>query len=746
MFLKGVGIFAVALTVFTGYVGLGSGQALGSIGEKPMRVAVYVDKGARNIGVFRWLEITARAKGVVATAIDGAAVRGGALDKADVLVMPGGSSVEEAKSLGPVGCEKVKAFVKGGGRYVGTCAGCCLLMEPSKDHPNMLHMIPFKFGPAGGKADMMVAFNRRAGELAGIRKHSARIRYSEGPVPLPSIPVKDADVEVVATYNSDINASGGKARSSMADQAAAIAGTYGKGRLFVLAVHPEYDANDHYILKGAFRFLTGRELEWDCPQRKRGQLTVGFMCDDSFGVETARLIQRLVTECEFDVIPLNKAQIEDGWLRHVDAVLAPAGTCSAKPETGLYAGNAERTKEFLAGGRHVFAWGSAAEAAKEREGGVTCVADAEAALAALRALAAAPAPARTSIPAKVAHPIRVGIFHNEQNSCHPIAMMLSLAPEYELRFLAPEDYANGGLDGIDLVIQPGGSCAGQFRALGEKGVEALRRFVLGGGKYYGVCAGAFLASQPYVATKASPCRIGLVPFRDDGPEHYRGWAPVKIGVTDEGREVFGAAITNRTVMYWGGPALVPGKPIADTDVKVLGRYAGRLINTSWPSPVKEVFGKAAFVGGRVGKGKVFVSCPHPEKSEANFDLVRSGLKYLTGVAPAPFYLEKTRGEPVVRYRPSDKASIEYLFNTLNRDSRFYVCADKSLGDLSHFDSVVLTGKTTDDDATRLNSYISRGGRVVAVCDTLDRLKAAEKLKGAVVVKSYAEVADALRVH
>ena len=34
----------------------------------------------------------------------------------------------------------------------------------------------------------------------------------------------------------------------------------------------------------------------------------------------------------------------------------------------------------------------------------------------------------------------------------------------------------------------------------------------------------------------------------------------------------------------------------------------------------------------------------------------------------------------------------------------------------------------------------------AVCDTPDRLKAAEKLKGAVVVKSYAEVADALRVH
>ena len=62
MFLKGVGIFAVALTVFTGCVGPGSVQDPGSAGEKPLRVAVFVDKGARNIGAFRWLELTARAK------------------------------------------------------------------------------------------------------------------------------------------------------------------------------------------------------------------------------------------------------------------------------------------------------------------------------------------------------------------------------------------------------------------------------------------------------------------------------------------------------------------------------------------------------------------------------------------------------------------------------------------------------------------------------------------------------------
>ena len=316
---KTIVVIIAAVSAFVGCLSPDSGVET----QKPLKVAVFVDAGARNTGVFRWLEITARAKNVIAVPVDGESVRNGALDSVDVLVMPGGSSVGESKSLGEKGREKLKSFVRNGGGYVGTCAGCSLLMESSKGHPDMLHMIPFRFGPSGGKADMSIAFNDRAKELAGIKKCKQSIRYSEGPVPIPSTPVEEADVEVVGTYNSDINTKGGIARPSMAGRAAAIAGTYGKGRLFVTAVHPESDTDDHFILKGAFRYLTGREVEWDYPQRKRGQLVVGFMCDHSFGVETAKLVQKLLTEEEFDVIPLNKGLVAAGCLRRVDAVPAP---------------------------------------------------------------------------------------------------------------------------------------------------------------------------------------------------------------------------------------------------------------------------------------------------------------------------------------------------------------------------------------------------------------------------------------
>ena len=745
-------IAAAGLATLAGCVGTGakdesaSGATAAEKELAPLRVAVYVGDGARNIGAYRWLEIATTAGNVTATPVDGAAVRAGALDAADVLVMPGGRAHREADSLGPEGREKVKAFVRGGGGYIGTCAGFFLVSQPTKGiRKGYLGLIPFVDTPAGcnGQARLCFAFNKKAEELAGIKKGNYMIPYSRGPVPVRTDEeVEGTRAEVLATYHSDYNPKSVPCPSK-AGHPAVVAAECGKGRLFVFTCHPENEVNDAALIQGAFRYVTGREIRWRCPQRKRGQLAVGFMCDDSLGVETARLVQRLVTEGEFDVIPLNKAQIESGLLRRVDAVLAPAGTGSEKPDVGLYGGNAARTREFLARGGRVFAWGSAAEAAKERESGVTCVADAEAALAALRAFAAEPVPAPAAIPAKVAKPIRAGIFQHWSGSNLPIARMLACSPEYELKILAPEDYAAGALDGLDLLVQPGGGCAAQYKALGDKGVEALRRFILGGGKYYGVCAGAFLATQPYKATDKSEFRMGLVPFRDDEPDHYRGKAPINVALTDEGKAVFEGSATNRTVFYSGGPVVVPGTQVADTDVKVLARYAGRIINTNQPSPIEEMAGKAAFLGGRVGRGKVFLSCPHPEKEEYTSDLVRDGIKYLTGVSPSPVYRDRTRGAISVQYHASNKASVEFLFGTLDCDSRFNVWLGKGREDFPHVDAVVLTEKVTKGDADVLEGYIERGLRVVVVADTKAKRTSAEMLKGAIVVDSYDKVVDAL---
>ena len=349
-------LFALTLLVFVGCTSASPDAARKRESLKPLRVAVFTGNGARNIGAFRWLEIATRAKNVVATPVDGESVRAGALDSADVLIMPGGRAHQEAISLGPEGRERVKSFVRGGGGYIGTCAGFYLVTQPSgvkrKDY---LGLIPFIDTPAGckGRAELDFAFNEKAEELAGIKKGIYNILYSQGPVPVRTEKeVEGTHAEVLATYHEDCNPTNDPGLSKLGHPAV-VAAECGKGRVFVFTCHPEYDINDKACVQGAFRYVTGREVDWDYPQRKRGQLAVGLVCDDSLGVETARFVQKLLTEEVFDVIPLNKGLIGEGILHNLDAVLVPEGEDSKSCEA-LCGNNLEHTKALLArGGRIV---------------------------------------------------------------------------------------------------------------------------------------------------------------------------------------------------------------------------------------------------------------------------------------------------------------------------------------------------------------------------------------------------------
>ena len=385
---KVVGSYDEVMSALTGQAAARVEETRKTSGEKPLRMAVYVDKGARNIGAFRWLQIATEAENVEGFPVDGAAVRAGALDKADVIVMPGGSGSREGASLGEEGREKVKAFVRGGGSYIGTCAGCYLAMAqgegPSK---NYLGLLPYRDGASGGRADIDVMFNEKAEKLAGINSGVAKIRYAGGPVPKHTgEEVEGTRVDVVATYAGDVKTPV-KPNASKIGKPAALAGTCGKGRLFVFTVHPESDFDDHWIIKRALRYLAGRDVDWKRPCKSPGRTAVGLMCDGSMGVETALFAQRLLREKEFDIVPLNALTVKEGGLEEVSAVFAPANLDSVDSDAGLYGKNADRTKKFLSGGGRVFAWGNAAERARKHGmDGVTFVSGGEAALAEARRL------------------------------------------------------------------------------------------------------------------------------------------------------------------------------------------------------------------------------------------------------------------------------------------------------------------------------------------------------------------------
>ena len=183
----------------------------------------------------------------------------------------------------------------------------------------------------------------------------------------------------------------------------------------------------------------------------------------------------------------------------------------------------------------------------------------------------------------------------------------------------------------------------------EGGRKAIVDYVRGGGLYYGVCSGAFLVSQ----TKMDPKKdwmaagdapfLGLVPFKEDLPHRYRGRALVNIRLTDEGKGMFTKTNNVHTVWYAGGPAFVDADPVEDSEFKVFARYDSCAISTDNPGPTPSMLGKAAIVGGRVGKGRVYAQCPHPESHEHTSDMARDALAWLTGVRPTGGPPARVRG-------------------------------------------------------------------------------------------------------
>ena len=98
--------------------------------NKPIKVAIYSDLGvgrpSRNLAgkIAKALRIDSAIESIIVGAVE---VDGGILDKADVVIFPGGGASATSGFLGHRGLEKVRAFVrKRKGGYLGYCAGAYL--------------------------------------------------------------------------------------------------------------------------------------------------------------------------------------------------------------------------------------------------------------------------------------------------------------------------------------------------------------------------------------------------------------------------------------------------------------------------------------------------------------------------------------------------------------------------------------------------------------------------------------------
>lgn len=378
-----------------------SGEAWTAISNgAPIRVAVYTDKGARSKGMFRWLQHMELSPDVKLTPVDGESIRNGVLDTVDVLVMPGGRATIEARALQTNGLDKVRAFIHRGGSYVGTCAGCFMVMQYARGE-HLMPLIPYTFwrkgdkpdgerGPYLAEGDKEIVFNDASAKACGI-SGTHKIRYAGGPVLWPTgETIPDAKMQTFAKYAPTTKTKGVEGKS-IGDCVACVAGTYGKGRLFVLAVHPEANPKNTDVVQGAFKFVTGRMVRFPEQQKDEKALRVGFYCANALGPQLARWAMDLVSSPDYLVEPVTTDMLAEGVLNPAKLPVfvtgEPRDLETQKLQFDSQKG-AARVRKYLEKGGKVITWGPAKDFAafKEPHANLIIAKDAAAARAALEEL------------------------------------------------------------------------------------------------------------------------------------------------------------------------------------------------------------------------------------------------------------------------------------------------------------------------------------------------------------------------
>ena len=291
-----------------------------------IKVALYLDEGCRGGGVIHLAQLLRSSPDVACDFIDAADVQAGRLGGYDVLVMPGGSGYDRYTQLKEEGFEKIRQYIKDGGAYYGICAGIALALND----PKRLRLIPYtrEKNPLRGGFSAAVKFNVRAEEVLSIAAGTRYFRYHDGPIPAKGEPVADSEYEVLATFDSHVMQKG-KATTPMHGMPAVICGRYGKGKVLVTVMHPEYFPSTHDVLGAGFKPLAGRPISFTYPKKAPRPLRVAFYAGEIDRTGNTRKVVEdalaLAARPDVDLMLVSGEQIGEGALDHADALVIPGG-------------------------------------------------------------------------------------------------------------------------------------------------------------------------------------------------------------------------------------------------------------------------------------------------------------------------------------------------------------------------------------------------------------------------------------
>lgn len=222
-------------------------------------------------------------------------------------------------------------------------------------------------------------------------------------------------------------------------------------------------------------------------------------------------------------------------------------------------------------------------------------------------------------------PIKVGVYSGPgapQSSVDAVVKVMKPFTEATTVILSGEEIGTLNLSAYDVLVFPGGSGSGQSKGIGEAGLKNVREFVNNGGGYVGICAGAYLACSNF------SWGLGILNAGTVSSKWRRGQAILDLEMTEAGKPLLGDVPGVFKVRYNNGPIL---KPWTRTDLPAYTPLA--LFRTEVAkndTPVGVQVNSAAQAIGTFGKGRVFVSSPHPEGTPGLENLIPRGVFWAAG--------------------------------------------------------------------------------------------------------------------
>lgn len=222
--------------------------------------------------------------------------------------------------------------------------------------------------------------------------------------------------------------------------------------------------------------------------------------------------------------------------------------------------------------------------------------------------------------------IHIGLFVDEGSSARGIESFinnLSSIKNIEIIKLTSQEIIKNDLSLFGILVFTGGSGSKQAMSLGKEGLVKVKTYIEDGGKYLGICAGA------YLATTGFDWSLGVINVETvSRVEWKRGEGLVNITLTKEGSEFFTSSPNSFQIDYRNGPILKKSNIDSLGEYTILANYSSEISqNGVTPGVMKNT---PALLMSSYGKGRVFIIGPHFEYTPGLDNFIPAVISNLAG--------------------------------------------------------------------------------------------------------------------